>query len=112
MLGKLFGSQKVVDGLMSAGDKVFYTDEEKADNFRHLLKLYEPFKIAQRLLMLIMCVPYMAAWLATFIASFWIDIGMQQELLMGKVGTLVIVIVGFYFGGGAVEGIMKAKGNP
>ena len=32
ILGKLFGSDKVIDAGISGIDKVFYTDEEKAEN--------------------------------------------------------------------------------
>ena len=55
LLGKLFGSDKVigkaVDGVYNGVDKLFYTDEEKADNWRLAMKVYEPFKLAQRLIL-------------------------------------------------------------
>lgn len=48
---------KVTEAVINTGDKLFYTDEEKADDrlkmrqfFPTLLEAYAPFKIAQRIL--------------------------------------------------------------
>ena len=71
---RLFGSDKVigkaVDGIYNGVDKIAYTEEERADNFRKLLKLYEPFKIAQRFLALTLTIPYAIAWGLTFLSTF------------------------------------------
>ena len=103
----LFSSESVVDktvnGIYDGIDKVVYTAEEKADNRQQLLKLYEPFKIAQRFLALIFGIPYVLAWFVTFIMSFYIDVNAQLALLDGKIGLIVVSIVTFYFGGGMLE---------
>lgn len=113
MLGKLFGSDKVVgkavDGVYNGIDKLFYTDEEKKDNFKILLKLYEPFKIAQRFLSLIFGIPYAIAWFITFVASFYRDVDAQMTLLGGDMGMIVLVIIGFYFAGGAIPNMRGKK---
>jgi len=114
ILGKLFGSDKVVggvvDGVYNGVDKLVYTKEEKADNFARILKLYEPFKIAQRLLALVFGVPYALGWFATFIASFFLeDIQPQIDLLSGDISNIVLAIVGFYFLGGAMAGGLRAR---
>jgi len=113
ILGKLFGSDKVVggvvDGVYNGIDKLAYTPEEKADNFRGMLKLYEPFKIAQRLLALTFSIPYMLAWLGTFTASFWVNVDVQYKLLNGDVGSVVMLIVAFYFAGGVADTFMNKK---
>lgn len=102
---KLFGSSDIVNAGISAADKMFYTDEEKAEGKRLLLKAYEPFKIAQRLLALTFCIPYALSWFITFIASFFIDTSKQFEYLTNPVGIAGIctVIVTFYFVGGTIE---------
>ena len=114
ILGKLFGSEKVISGVVDGIDKVFYTDEEKAENFRLMLKLYEPFKIAQRFLALTFGVPYSLAWFITFGASFVVDVSAQLTLLSGTMGQIVLAIVAFYFLGGTLtalttEGPHRAK---
>tara|TARA_R110000851_G_scaffold307304_1_gene465753 strand:+ start:307 stop:681 length:375 start_codon:yes stop_codon:yes gene_type:complete len=111
IFAKLFGSDEVIakatTGLISGIDKVFYTDEEKSDNFSRMLRLYEPFKIAQRFLALIFSIPYASAVFITFLASFFIDVTVQIEILKGTIGYIVLTIVGFYFGGGAINGFVE-----
>jgi len=111
---KLLGSDDVIKGGMAAIDKAIYTKEEKADNANTGVKLkamlltaYGPFKLAQRIFMLIVVPPYMAAWFLTWAASFAIDVSRQEALLSGDIGKLVIIIGGFYFGGGTIESLSK-----
>lgn len=116
---KLFGSEKVigkaVDGIYNGVDKLAFTEEEKADNFRKLLKLYEPFKIAQRFLALIFGIPYAIAWLLTFSSTFFIDniesIELQIDMLSGTMGQIVLAIVAFYFLGGTLNSLNKDDRN-
>ncbi|WP_373081975.1 hypothetical protein [Zhongshania sp.] len=111
LLAKLFGSDKVIEGGINAADKLFLTAEERMDYKAKFLSLYEPFKLAQRYLALIVSIPYVLAWLITFLVSFSADknVELQLELLDGKIGTAFIVIVGFYFAGGMAESIFKGK---
>lgn len=108
----LFSSKSVVEdateAVISGVDKIWYTDEEKAERFERFLKLYEPFKRAQRLLALVFCIPYALCATLTFILSFWVDVSTQLDLLGGMFGVIVATIVGFYFGGGLLES-RKAK---
>lgn len=107
IFGKLFGSDKVIDAGISAIDAMVYTDEEKAINRMKFLKLYEPFKIAQRYIAIIVTIPYMIAWFGTFCASFFMNVDAQQLLLSGSIGTIVMLITSFYFAGGALGGLGK-----
>ncbi|WP_339678294.1 hypothetical protein [uncultured Zhongshania sp.] len=109
ILGKLFGSDKVIDAGIKGIDAVVFTAEEKSQYQLALLKAYEPFKIAQRLLALTFGVPYAFAWLVTFAVSFKFDVESQLRLLSGDMGTIVMTIVGFYFLGGAAESIFKSR---
>ena len=115
VLSRLFGNSKVVQAGIDTIDAVFYTDEEKAEGKKDLLKAFEPFKIAQRLLALIFSIPYALAWSGTFIVScFGIDVSAQERILAGTMGSIVIVIVGFYFTGGVINtinGLIKGKGK-
>lgn len=109
LIKSLFTSDRVVEGISSGLDKSFYTDEEKRDHFQTLLSLYEPFKVAQRLLALTFSIPYAFAWLVAFMASFWVNVKPQFELLTNPDGIapIVLMINVFYFGGGALEGIVR-----
>ena len=108
---KLFGNDKIVTGGLATLDKVVFTDEERSDAKQEFLKLYVPFKIAQRYLAIIFSVPYVIAFMITFVASFFVDVSVQIDLLKGDIGTIVLAIVGFYFFGGATEGIVNAVNN-
>jgi hypothetical protein len=109
MFSSLFKSNEFINNVSSGVDKIVLTNEEKLDNFNKLLALYTPFKIAQRFLMLVLCVPYAVAFLVTFICAFFLDVTVQKEMLQGDISMIVGVIVGFYFGGGAVEGVIGRK---
>jgi len=106
-LGKLFGSDKVIDAAIATGDKLFHTSEEKAEDYLRVMKMYEAFKVAQRFLAIIFSVPYMSAWFITYCASFFRDVSVQQAILNGDVSNIVTAIVGFYFLGGAAEGAIR-----
>jgi hypothetical protein len=116
IFSKLFGSQKVIDAGISGIDKAFYTEEEKAEDRLKaapwkikLLNAYEPFKVAQRVLALVYSVPYVSAWMGCFVASFWYEMDDQFKLLNGDMGTICMIIIGFYFGGGAIESLGKKR---
>lgn len=113
ILGKLLGSDKVIDSGIKAADAAWFTTEEKAEYHLRVLKAYEPFKLAQRFLALIYSVPYVTlvfvlhVLMACGVADF-ID---QIELLNKQFGVANTVILSFYFGGGALEGVVRAAGE-
>ena len=110
MISKLFSSKKVVDSAISGVDKAFFTKEEKMDVFQKLLVLYEPYKLAQRILAIVFCVPWVLSWSAVVISSFFgFDTSKISPLLGGQMGNIVLTIAAFYFGGGALEGLIKAS---
>lgn len=102
IFARMLGRDDVVEAGIKSIDSMFYTNQEKAENKKAFLKLYEPFKLAQRYLALIFSIPYVTAWAVTFAVSFTDrNIDKQVELLTGDIGVIVGVIVGFYFLGGA-----------
>ena len=112
MFKRIFGSKNVVDTMLKGAyngiDKSVLTAEEQLDTHKEFLKLYEPFKLVQRFLAMVYCVPYMLCWFITFVASFSIDTTDQEVLLAGTVGEIAITIAMFFFGGGAVEGVVRS----
>ena len=109
IFGKILGSDNVIKAGLRGIDALIYTDQEKSEMKAKFLKLYEPFKIAQRYLAIIFGIPYASAWFITFIVSFFIDVSPQIELLKGDMGMIVTVIIGFYFAGGVVDGGFRKK---
>jgi len=108
----LFSSGELVENVSSGLDKAFYTEQEKAGGFASLIKLYEPFKLAQRLLAIIFCIPYMLMFFITWGVSFaGVDVSNQMQMINGDITTAVGIILAFYFGGGAFEGVIKAVKN-
>lgn len=115
ILAKLFNSDKVIDGVMTGADKLAFTKEEKAEHFINLLKAFEPFKIAQRLIAISVTGVYLLVHiiaLFAFIGSIWLD------KLEGKAALIVemnneslhwpfITIVAWYFAGGVINNIKK-----
>lgn len=119
---RLFGSEKLIDGAISGVDKVWFTDEEKADHFLRLLKAYEPFKLLQRFMALIVGIPYMLVWIIC--AIFFIygltveDLETSKRMIEGskelaslnneQLGMPFAIILSFAFGGGMIEGGIRA----
>lgn len=107
LLGKIFGSKKIVDGAISGIDKMFFTNEEKADQKIKLLASFEPFKLALRLLAMIISIPYVLMAMAAFTLSIWYDVTKQIDILDGKLGWAFTIVVAFYFADSI--GILKKK---
>ena len=112
---------KTVDGIYNGVDKAFYTDEEKAealqkqvDSKMKLLPLFEPFKLAQRIIAI--------SFTFNFILAFWIGVVLlfmeKLELLdkfialigVFQLGWIMMAIVAWYFTGGIINST-KGKTN-
>ena len=94
----LFSPQSIIDGI----DKVILTEEERKDIHLAMLPAYEPFKKAQRLLMLIVTIPFMLLNSIAVVLGFFSigDYAVLKDFNL-FVAPLVITIAGFYFYGGA-----------
>ena len=109
--GRLFSSQKsiekVVDGVYNGVDKVFYTDEEKADNRKIASKIYEkmwlaavPSAISRR----IVATSITAMWMLCILVALSANaIGWSEyadyalNMLSEVVNPPFMIVVGFYF---------------
>ena len=114
IIGKILGSGDVIKkGMDLIDDMHTSTEEEIAQKSKakiDLLSAYAPFKIAQRYIALM--------FTAVFLSMFVLVLGMT---LMGKgdieavktiigdfwIGEIMLMIVGFYFGGGLAESVRK-----
>jgi hypothetical protein len=120
--GKLFGAEKVVDAGIKAGDALFFTAEEKSEWHLRLLKAYEPFKIAQRWLAILLTTPFVTLHTlagAQLIIMGWLPSELQKSVHEASLaliehnndtlGLPVAIVLGFYFGGGMLESYNKKK---
>jgi hypothetical protein len=114
----LFGSDKIIDAGINGIDQMVFTDEEKSSAKMKFLKLYEPFKLAQRYIAMTFCPAYIFMWIVTgllevaniFIIAFSdksLNTDVMYKLLSGDIAMMIMLILGFYFGGGAIEGVVK-----
>lgn len=115
ILTSLFNKDKVINGVLSGADKLAFTKEEKAEHFIKLLNAYEPFKIAQRLIALLVTSVYLSVYLICAIMkvlSVWYTQlnEASSELAQMNYDSLhwpFITIVAFYFAGGVINGVKK-----
>ena len=120
VVGKIFSPGKLGDSIISGVDKAILTKEENIDYMKEMLPLYEPYKLAQRLIALMFTSTFLLIHLMTAIAHFIYvlnDKAVKPILELYKynndnLGYPVLTIVGFYFAGGVFEGVatkVKAK---
>lgn len=120
--------EKGVDAAINAGDKLALTKEERLDYHLVFLKAYEPFKIAQRFLALIVGIPYVVVFLLCAVSYLAASIAIdpvaciegcradsvvKSALALGQLnqdtlGMPFWTIIGFYFAGGTIEGGIRA----
>ena len=127
--GSLFGAKEIVEDGLKMIDEAFYTDEEKAQDKVKLLEkkaelkikqleAYHPYKKTQRFLALSFVFVFLFIMLNGILAQLYgvVDIKNVKSALEFAnsmwLGEIVLIIVTFYFGGGAAEGILeKMKGK-
>lgn len=130
ILSKIFGAEEVVKDTVNAvskgADKLWFTDEEKSDAALKFLKAYEPFKLTQRYLSLILvasfCIlTFIGCGMLVWIGSIDPTVAGATELIQyrmtvldkyinlvgGDLGSIVLLIGFLYFGGGAAEGVIQ-----
>ena len=115
ILSKIFNPKKLGESIISGIDKSFLTKEESIDYMKQMLVLYEPYKLAQRILAIMFSGAFLFVHLLTAIAHFiYVLRDVNAESIVGlykynndSLGTVVLIIVGFYFAGGVLEGTVK-----
>jgi hypothetical protein len=98
----------LIDGMHTSETEAI---EAKTKAKTDLLSSYAPFKVAQRYLALIFGFTFVASYLMVLTLFFLEkDIAPIQELIAAfKIDWIMLTIVGFYFGGGAFEGVMNKR---
>ena len=115
VFNKVFDPEKLQNSIISGVDKAFFTKEEKMDYLAKFLKLYEPYKLAQRILAFMFSGTFLFIHAITAIVHVAyvfkeLDTAPVLELYRynnENLGTIVLMIVGFYFAGGLLEGTVN-----
>jgi len=116
VLGKILGSDKVIEKGLGLIDSMHTSTEEevkaKTDQKVQLLQSYAPFKLAQRYLALMFGITFLGSYLLVLVMTLT---GKGDPDAVTKVmdqftiNYSMLVILGFYFGSGAVEGFLEKK---
>lgn len=107
IFSKIFGTDSAIqsglDMIANAGDAIVFTDEEKAQQKVTLLKAYEPFKLIQRFIVMVFCVPYVSLHVVVIVGQLlgmnWGDISI---MINDAFGYPVLAAVGLYLTGGVI----------
>ena len=115
VLSTILGSGDVISKGLNLIDDMHTSKEEeivaKTKAKTDLLASYAPFKVAQRYLALIFGLTFVASYVMV-LALFFLekDVAQVQEIISTfKIDWIMLTIVGFYFGGGAAEGILDKR---
>lgn len=115
ILTTILGSSDVITKGLGLIDSLHTSDTElieaKTKAKTDLLTSYAPFKVAQRYLALIFGFTFVGSYLMVLVLFFiGRDIAAIQEIISAfKIDWIMLTIVGFYFGGGAFEGLANKK---
>jgi len=117
-IGKMLGSGDVIKkGLDLIDDLHTSTEEEIAAKSKakiDLMNAYAPFKIAQRYLALMFGLTFLGSYvlvLAMTISGQGDPDAVTKVMEQFSINYAMLIILGFYFGGGAVEGFLERKGK-
>ena len=101
ILSTILGSGDVIGKGLELIDSMHTSDEE----------MIAPFKVAQRYLALMFGFTFVGSYLMVLMLFFMNrDISAVQEIISAfKIDWITLSIVGFYFGGGAFEGVLSKK---
>lgn len=126
LIGRIFGSDKVIDKASNLIDEAFYTDSEKAEDKKEMTKFkaenriklmesYAPFKIAQRFIAFGFVIVFLFIMLNGVIGALYGFVPMENvdkartfadDMWLGQI---IMMIVSFYFGGGLVESFKRSE---
>ena len=117
VLAKIFGSGDVISKGIDLIDSMHTSTEEevhaKTKAKTEMLNAYAPFKLAQRVIAFAFTFVYLACFslvLGFTLAERATDAAMVKQVLEDfQIGYAMLIILGFYFSGGALEGIINAR---
>jgi|TARA_X000001382_G_scaffold128622_1_gene118741 hypothetical protein len=118
VISKMLGSGDVIKkGMELIDDMHTSTEEEIAAKSKakiDLMNAYAPFKIAQRYLALMFGLTFLGSYvlvLAMTISGHGDPEAVTKVMEQFSINYAMLVILSFYFAGGAVEGFLDKKGK-
>lgn len=120
LLGKIFGSEQVISKSLDLIDSFHTSTEEQIEAATKskvaLLEAYAPFKLAQRVIAFSFTFIYLSCFalvLGFTLMEQTADADKVKQVLEDfQIGYAMLIILAFYFGGGAAEGIIaQRRGN-
>jgi hypothetical protein len=126
---KLFNSDKAIEGAYKGIDKALLTKEETLDYHLKFVEAYTPFKVLQRIIVLIVSLPFIITYFisaALYVSSLFLEpclapLCKSSQLVEGSkflfnlntetFGYPFLAVVSFYTGGGMLEGALRARAN-
>ena len=117
LLGKIFGSEKVIQSGIELIDSFHTSAEEQIEAATKskvaLLEAYAPFKLAQRVIAFSFTFIYLSCFamvLGFTLTDQMADADKVKTVLDDfQIGYAMLIILAFYFGGGAAEGIINSR---
>jgi len=116
VLGKILGSDSVIkQGIKLIDDMHTSTEEEIAAKTKQrveIMQAYAPFKIAQRFLALMFGFTFLASYIIVLtmtIAGTGDPDAVTQVMEQFSINYAMMIILGFYFGAGALESFQNKK---
>jgi hypothetical protein len=117
VIGSILGSGDVIKKGMDLIDDMHTSDEEmervKTQARIDTMKAYAPFKVAQRWLALMFTMTFLSSFVLVLVMTMLGhgDINAVRDVISEfYIGEAMLTILAFYFGGGAIEGVVsKAK---
>lgn len=108
-LGRLFGSEGYIKSEIEKIDSYNVPEHVKIQMKIDLFNYYTPFKLAQRYLAMLITMIYVGTLVITGIYHYaGLDYkGMVAIVEAFSLGLVMLAIVGFYFGGGAISSLKK-----
>ena len=120
----IFGSGDIIEKGVDLIDEAFYTDSEKAEDNKEMIKYkaenkirlleaYAPFKIAQRYIAIVFLFCFTISFFGILIMTgLEIDTAKYLKVIDAfNIEWIMFTIVSFYFGGGFMESLNKKKGE-
>ena len=115
ILNTIFGSGDVIEKGLELIDDLHTSDVEtiEAKNKAKisLMQSYAPFKVAQRYIALMFGATYIITYLLVIAMTFMgQDVTQVKDILQEfQIDWIMLSIVGFYFGGGLADSILRPK---
>ena len=117
VLGKIFGSGDVISKGIDLIDSMHTSTEEeiaaKTKAKTEMLSAYAPFKLAQRVIAFAFTFVYLTCFalvLGFTLVGQETDANIIKQTLEDfQIGYAMLIILAFYFGGGAFEGVLDKR---